>query len=521
MNKFTGTLTYSDKTPAPNAKVKLTVSGSSSINESTTTDNDGNWSISLKEDVNPKDVTILFSKSGYKSKQVTNPEPTEFFEELIDPKTGGSLKLQSLFGSGKWKVESLSGEDKDVLDHELEDLFQFIKSTTPQNVQIKIRSSESQVPNADRENTGKDFREPGSLAKARGESLKKYIEEEINKKINNDTGIQNKENYRPIFNYTEDDITRVGDKLWERGNPQVQAENDLLKQQEGVSNSADLSKYKKDQYVAVDVTLINTQKDCAAANLFLFVMYLTQDLGGKGGHNCNSALYQLYANDELLYRNDGKDYASLNNNIDIDAGNPNDPGSAPKKYNNRQEEKYNKDLKKYDNLVTRINRKNYGLSKKLPSLVALERGDTFLPSAREYIEPPIVTSQRYNTFFLDSNTLKRLTAGKPDNEKIIRFGITCYNPTNWESPENWGYGCHKGAGSFKLIKVEEDKKNKRLFTVSVATDIYNGVTPRFPSSEPTWLLDYNLCETDPKKAITFNPDLLKEAESSNEGDTEG
>ena len=348
MNKFTGTLTYSDKTPAPNAKVKLTVSGSSSINESTTTDKDGNWSISLKEDVNPKDVTILFSKSGYKSKQVTNPGPTEFFEKLIDPKEGGSLELQSLFGSGKWKVESLSGEDKDVLDHELEDLFQFIKLKS-QNVQIKIRSSESQVPNSDNEGGTRtdEFRNnPGSLAKARGESLKEYIELRINEKIEADADIQNKENYRPIFNYTEDDITKIGNELWERDNPQVQAENDLLKQQEGVSRSADLSKYKKDQYVAVDVTLINKEEDCAAANLYLFVMYLTSDLGGKGGHDCNSALYQLFANDELIYRDDGKEYASLNNNIII-SDNLYDTGIAPKDYNNRQEKKYNEELKKY------------------------------------------------------------------------------------------------------------------------------------------------------------------------------
>ena len=159
----------------------------------------------------------------------------------------------------------------------------------------------------------------------------------------------------------------------------------------------------------------------------------------------------------------------------------------------------------------------------MPSLVALKEGDTFVPTAREYQLPPIVVTERYNTFVLDSTLLKKLTAGQPDNKKIIRFGITCYNPTGWEDPGGrWNKGCHKGAGSFKLIKVEEDKKYKGgVFTVSVATDIINGVTPRFPSSKPTWLLDYNLCETDPIKAVTFNPDLQKEDSSSNEGDTEG
>jgi len=464
MNKFSGTLTYSDKTPAPNAKVKLTVKGNSSINESTTTDKDGNWIISLKEDVNPNDVTILFSKSGYKSKEVTNPEPTEFFEELIDPKKGGSLELQSLFESGKWKFSSLSGDDKAVLDHELDDLFQFIK-LNPQNVQIKIRSSESQVPNADRENTGRDFSEPGSLAKARGESLKKYIEDEINKKIEADTNIQNKDNFRPEFVLNEEDITKVGRYPWERDNPEVQAENELLKQQEGVSKSSDLKKYKKDQYVAVDVTLIRQPKDCTSVNLVFDVMYV-----GKG-HVCNSATYQFTANGEILLRDDGANFASLNNAV-----------SDSTKLG------IDKNVKNYENITINYNKALKGAEREnLGRFKILDEGDPF-PINDE--TPPSVGKiggHRFNRFIIPSDLLKKLTAGK--EEKIIKFKIGCINPSNYNGPY-WGYDCHQGIGSFVVYRI--DIKDN-VMTVIKTSKILNGKTPG-SRGQFIDLFEYNLCD---------------------------
>lgn len=490
MNKFSGTLTYSDKTPAPNAKVKLTVKGNSSINESTTTDKDGNWIISLKEDVNPNDVTILFSKSGYKSKEVTNPGPTEFFEELIDPKKGGSLELQSLFESGKWKVTSLSGEDKDVLDHELEDLFQFIKKY-PTNIQIKIRSSESQVPNSDNEGGTRtnEFRNnPGSLAKARGESLKKYIEDEINKKIEADTGIQNKGNYRPIFNYTEEDITRVGDKPWERDNPEVEAENKLLKQQEGVSKSADLSKYKKDQYVAVDVALIRPPKDCASINLVFDVMYI-----GKG-HVCNSATYQFTANGEILLRDDGADFASLNNDI-------------PKYYYENKITRQGKPIIGYENIA--IGYHQYMKSWEFEDrrrFKFLQEGDPF--PINDLVPPTVkqIGGHRFNRFIIPSNLLKKLVAGKPDDEKIVKFKIGCINPSNYDGPY-WDYDCHQGVGSFVVYRI--DVKNN-VMTVIKTSKILDGKTPG-SRGQFIDLFEYNLCDDNISNLNpnVFSPEAIK------------
>ena len=508
MNKFSGTLYYADSKPVPNANVIVTVN-KTSIKESTVTDTNGKWNVSLKEDVDPKDIKILFSKSGYQSKQVNGPIQTATLEGFIDPEKGGTLNLQGLFPSGKYKVESLSGEDKEVLDHELEDLFQFIKRN-PGNVQIKIRSSESQVPNADNEGTGKDFSQPGSLAKERGLTLRKYIEDELNKKINSDTSIQNPDNFKPVFNYTESDISRVGDKLWERNNPDVIAENAVLVAQEEVTRSADLSKYKKDQYVAVDVELILTPKtkDCTASNLFLFVMYLTKELGGKGAHGCNSALYTLYANGQLLKRTDGQDYASLNNDPQYNGGTI---PTAPDYYNIFEKNKYEEKLVFYENTKTNYNRKGPN-RKKLPPLYDLKIDDKYIPTTDEYTRPPGVSRERFNAFFLTSDLLKKLTDGKPN--KIITFEIACYNPTNWTDPGGeWDKNCHKGVGSFKIIRIDEDTKIKGAYVVSEASNIINAATPDIPEKKVK-LLTYDLCAEDPTKALKFEESLIKKGAES-------
>jgi hypothetical protein len=87
-------------------------------NTSTKSNKNGEWSISLTQNVNDKDITITFSKKGLETKVVKGPAPTAIIPGYIDPDKGGSLNLQSLFASGKYKVTSIAGKEKDILDQE-------------------------------------------------------------------------------------------------------------------------------------------------------------------------------------------------------------------------------------------------------------------------------------------------------------------------------------------------------------------------------------------------------------------
>jgi hypothetical protein len=531
MNKFSGTLYYADSKPVPNANVIVTVN-KTSIKESTVTDTNGKWDISLKEDVDPKDIKILFSKSGYQSKQVNGPIQTATLEGFIDPIKGGTLNLQSLFASGKYKVESLSGEDKEVLDHELEDLFQFIKKNQG-NVQIKIRSSESKVTNADNEGTGKDFSQPGSLAKERGLTLQKYIEDELNKKINSDTSIQNPDNFKPIFNYTESDISRVGDQPWEKNNPDVAAENKVLVEQEGVDKSSNLSKYKKDQYVAVDVTLIEKVEECYA-NLIIDILYI----GTK--HGCYNATFKVLANDVTLMRDDGKDYVSLNNlaqEADIDtnkiAADIIDRTNRIAKYkaetdikkrleyiplirkleatNVREEERLIrvKQRQDYDNVIQKYNIRG---KKNDPSMSRFKKyniGDTF---ELFNLTPPQVKGQsghRYNRILIKSDLVKSLS--KPGTPSI-QITIQCDNLSGFNHHTH-GTGCHKGIATIAIYKLKPDN------TVKYIVPPIDFITPTTQLSTLN-LFKFNPCTgeiTDKNKdAFKSEEDIPVESETPRE-----
>jgi hypothetical protein len=139
-NKFEGQVQDNFDRKLKDVKVTLTGTGIP-LNTFTKTDENGKWIILLKQSIESKDVTVTFTKLGLESRQVTNPQPTEVLNGYIDPEKGGTLDLKGLYKSGTYLVSSLSIESKEVLNQELEDLFQFIKNH-PSNTKITITSSE-------------------------------------------------------------------------------------------------------------------------------------------------------------------------------------------------------------------------------------------------------------------------------------------------------------------------------------------------------------------------------------------
>jgi hypothetical protein len=382
-------------------------------------------------------------------------------------------------------------------------MFQFIKSN-PGNTKITITSSESQVTNSDNktgdgvDRTDEFRRTPGSLAKARAEALKKYVNDFLDKKyIENPT--LNPSN-RPTIEFG--DITRVGLEPWERyftpnptnpnvliinESPDVIATNKQLLEQLNSSSldpnvkierTADLPKYKNDQFTRLIVELAS--KDCLANNLVFDVMYIGT------GHTCNSAIYQVKANNQILLRDDGNNYASLNNAI---------PQSfAESNFNNIYTE-----VKNYENVITKYH---------LPTSPGneerfkfLQEGDLFPINNNTPPKVKRIGGYRYNRFIINSSKLKELTAGL--DEKIVTFSIACFKPPGTENYSDW-WGknkCHEGVGTFKLYKI---KPQNNSFVVTYASETLEGVTPS-NRDETIWLFKYDICKD---KIIETNPKIF-------------
>ena len=222
--------------------VKITITGLEvPPNTTTLTDANGNWLITIKTSIDPKNITITYSKSGFETSSINNPQQTAELPGYIDPVNGGILDLSKDYPLGKYKVTSLSQEIQDVINKEIEDAYNFAKNN-PNNVKLEIESSESQVPNIDNEGTNKDFTIPGSLAEARAQDLEKYINDKFNTLYANEV---NPTYPKPVV--VLGDINRIGDVVWD-----------------GVNTNDD--KYTKDQYTRVKANIVSKTSEVPSVN---------------------------------------------------------------------------------------------------------------------------------------------------------------------------------------------------------------------------------------------------------------
>ena len=238
-NQFKGQVLDSSGNKLSGVKVTITGTGVPP-NQSTITDINGNWLITLKVDIDPKDINVTFSKPGLETTFIKNPQQTATLPGYIDPEKGGILDLAGDYPSGKWKITSLPQEIQDIINKEIDDAYAFA-TTNIGNFILEIESSESQVPNADNEGTNKNFSKPGSLAKARAEALQEYINDKINTLYAKET---NPSFQKPTVILGKTD--RVGDEPWDR-------------------IDANANKYTKDQYTRVKADFINKTPDKCSA----------------------------------------------------------------------------------------------------------------------------------------------------------------------------------------------------------------------------------------------------------------
>lgn len=193
-NLYTGKLVGNDGKALPDTKITLK---SGNFTQSYTTDKNGNFKIIAPDSIDTQNTTLTFSKDKYTLYSIKNPQLTGTFDIIdseINPLTGGRLKLQGQYDSGKYLFSSLPLSKQEKLSWELYNAVLFI-STYPGNHNVIITASESQVPNYDREEFLEDGvtlntkwagpdgeRRPegklgsGKLSELRALNLKKYVE---------------------------------------------------------------------------------------------------------------------------------------------------------------------------------------------------------------------------------------------------------------------------------------------------------------------------------------------------------
>jgi hypothetical protein len=310
-------------------------------------------------------------------------------------------------------------------------------------VAVQISSGESQIPNTDREDGSKQVK-PGYLSEKRSKTIQDYVTKTL-------ASFGNKLISVPSFDVI---APKIGATTW-LGQPFCPKGSETANDPEArscagtsfkVPNAsagtlnyiagrettykAIADKYKSEQFMKVKMKLMdvaNVQK--CLTNMKIQVNYTDT----SKGHTCNSAVYTISLNGVALKRDDGKDYASLNNGND-----------------------------KYDN--------NPGTCAQLNRIKGKpETGKPVMLNASKSGKD--AACARYNQFTVKSDIIGQVlaksafnmtTAGVPK----INIQATCLMDDFYDEPNNkWG-GCHTGVGDIVVTNG-----NNQTFN-------YNGSTPR-------------------------------------------
>jgi hypothetical protein len=338
-------------------------------------------------------------------------------EQETTSSSGTSIDRKITFPAGYYNESYVS----EALTEVTQQISNFL-TQNPTNryiVSITLEAGESQIPNTDREQ-GNIPVGPGVLARARQTTINNFLTRSIGELVTSGVLPQ-----MPTFNFTEPVIGAtpwVGTPFCPTNSTDEQQRGEC-KQRYSSGAATTYSDYKEkydaEQYVRVIVvvsqnitpTTGTTALDCST-NMIIELNY------ESGNHICDSSVYQLYANGVLLLRDDGKDYASLNN-------------YTPKE---------------------QVGKRTHGLS--LDKSVELQKYDNNLGDAG---------GRRYNKFIVTSEMAKEFLSG---DKKTITVSAKCYNPANYyeDGKDNmlgigkaetkaWGYDCHTDVGKIKVTNA--------------------------------------------------------------------
>jgi hypothetical protein len=314
-------------------------------------------------------------------------------EVSADPVSTLVIDKNVQFPAGYWSEKYLTS----ALGSEVVKIQEYLKQGTGKMylVSVNIESGESQIPNVDAESGGKPV-EPLYLATKRNETIKNYITQQLQSFVD-----QKLLANVPTFNIDQPKIGAtpwVGTPFCSKGSTPEQQRGECVKNYrtgKATTYKSFNNKYLSEQYVRVVIKLeeLTGMKKCLD-DMTIQVNYT--DLSKK--HTCNSSIYEIYLNGIKLFRDDGKPYASLNNN-----------GNKVKQYPG---------LDKYDNDFFKVGGKRY---------------NTFI------VTPEIA-----------SEVLVKSMSELPKGQKpSFTLSARCINPLG-NNDARWGDGCHEGVGNIVL-----------------------------------------------------------------------
>jgi hypothetical protein len=314
-------------------------------------------------------------------------------EVSADPVSTLVIDKNVQFPAGYWSEKYLTS----ALGSEVVKIQEYLKQGTDKMylVSVNIESGESQIPNVDAESGGKPV-EPLYLATKRNETIKNYITQQLQSFVD-----QKLLANVPTFNIDQPKIGAtpwVGTPFCSKGSTPEQQRGECVKNYrtgKATTYKSFNNKYLSEQYVRVVIKLeeLTGMKKCLD-DMTIQVNYT--DLSKK--HTCNSSIYEIYLNGIKLFRDDGKPYASLNNN-----------GNKVKQYPG---------LDKYDNDFFKVGGKRY---------------NTFI------VTPEIA-----------SEVLVKSMSELPKGQKpSFTLSARCINPLG-NNDARWGDGCHEGVGNIVL-----------------------------------------------------------------------
>ncbi len=262
-------------------------------------------------------------------------------------------------------------------------------------VDVELSSGESQIPNKDVETKDEKGTEQGWLANKRQTTITTYITDQLQSFVTNGLLLS-------LPKFTINPI-EIGQTPWV-GQTFIQpnGEKYLCTEKEKLSGCITkfracktstckdiAAQYASEQYINVKLSLkeLSTQKKCLD-NMTIEVNYT------RGDHTCNSSVYKIFINNIQLTRDDGKPFASLNN----DGINT------------------NKELDYYNN-----NPKQGGA--------------------------------RYNKFIVTPEIATELLKG---GKNSFTISAMCWNPLNIYH-SSWKDGCHKGVGTIIVTNGNGEK----------------------------------------------------------------
>jgi hypothetical protein len=377
-------------------------------------------------------------------------------EQVTAPSSGTTIDRRVIFPAGYYNESYVS----EVLTEVTQQISTFLSQNPGVSyiVSITLESGESQIPNTDREQ-GNIPVEPGVLARARQATINNFLTRSIGELVQSGVLPQ-----MPTFNFTE---PVIGNTPWV-DTPFCPANStdadqrskcvDAYRAGMNTTYKDYKTNYDAEQFVRVIVVLTqnirptttgNTQLECAT-NMVIELNY------EGGNHICDSSVYQLYANGVLLLRDDGKDYASLNN-------------YTPKEL---------------------VGRRTHGLLS-LDKALELQKYDNNLGDAG---------GKRYNKFIITNEMAKQLLSG---DKKAITVSAKCYNPANYEEDGKdnmlrigkaettaWGYNCHKDVGKIKVTNASGQVKK---FTPKKTPNVRDAIVNMF-TFDPCTLLPVRVRE---------------------------